>query len=127
MSVEGEPYQQPVWAPSESSSQSPLSEGSEVTTNGDRWALIALSVSLAIVLSSCVPGFSCLAPLVIGIIALIQAKNAANPARARTYAWISTAIGIVLLVAILVIVVLYGAMFLAAFSEMNSEMNPEFR
>ncbi len=121
MSVEGDPYQQPAWAPSEGAMQSSMSEGAELTTNGDRWALIALSVSLAIILSSCVPGFSCLAPLVAGIIALTQAKNASNPARARTYGWIATAIGIVLLVGVLLIVVLYGALIASTINEMNRE------
>lgn len=92
-------------------------DGGERTTNGDRWALIALAVSLTVVLVSCVPGFSCLAPLVVGIIALTQAKDAANPERARTYGWIATGIGIVILILVAVIVALYGAIIIAAIND----------
>jgi hypothetical protein len=85
--------------------------GGEVITGGDRWALIALAVSLTVIGSCVIPGFSCLAPLIAGIVALVQAKNAANPSRARTYGWIATGIGIVILLAIIALVALYGALF----------------
>ncbi len=92
--------------------------GAEQTSSADRWALIAVTTAAVIVLSMCVPGFSCLAPLIAGVIALTQAKNAVNPDRARTYGWIATGIGIAMLLVILGFIVLYGAAFMAMLSEM---------
>ena len=93
---------------------------SEPTTGADRWALIAVAVSLTVLGSCIIPGFSCLAPLVVGIVALTQAKNAANPSRARTYGWIATGIGIFVLVVVLAIIGLYGAVIIAAINEANN-------
>lgn len=98
------PPQQPSWTPP---GYTTVPSDAEPTTAGDRWALIALAVS-ATVLLSCIPGFTCLAPLVGGIIALVQAKNAANPSRARTYGWIATGIGIVIVLGAIAIIALYG-------------------
>ena len=102
--------QQPAWTPP------PMPEGytavpadATPSAGGDRWALIALAVSLSIVLTSCIPGFACLAPLILGIIALVQAKNAVDPSRARTYGWIATGIGILILVFAIGAIVVYGA------------------
>ena len=115
MSVYDDPNRQPAWAP-DYSSGTPVS--SESANNADRWALIALAVSLTVVLS-CVPGFTCLAPLIVGIVALMQARNAANPDRARTYGWIATGIGIVIMLGGLAIITLYGAAFIAALGELQ--------
>lgn len=115
MSMYDDPNKQPAWA-SDYTSGTPTS--TESTNSADRWALIALAVSLTVVLS-CVPGFTCLAPLIVGIVALMQARNAANPDRARTYGWIATGIGIVILLAGLVIITLYGAAILAALGELQ--------
>lgn len=101
------PYQQPDMPAPES----------EPSTSADRWALIALTVSLTVILVMCIPGFSCLAPLVVGIIALTQVKNAANPARARTYGWIAIGVGSLILIGVAVLVTLYGAVIIAAINE----------
>lgn len=114
MSVYDDPNRQPAWTP-DYSSGTPAS--SESVNNADRWALIALVVSLTIVLS-CVPGFTCLAPLIVGIVALMQARKAANPDRARTYGWIATGIGVVIMLGGLAIITLYGAAFVAALSDL---------
>jgi hypothetical protein len=106
--------QQPAWQPPDAPAFTAPQTGLEQTTGGDRWALIALAVSLTVLLS-CVPGLNCLAflaPLVVGVGALTQAKNAANPSRARTYGWIATGIGIVILLGFVAIIVLYGALFI---------------
>jgi Na+-driven multidrug efflux pump len=55
----------------------------------------------------------------VGIIALTQAKNAANPDRARTYGWVATGIGIFILLAVIVVIFLYGAMFMSAMNQME--------
>jgi hypothetical protein len=114
--------QQPAWTPTPEGYTTVPSDA-QPTTNGDRWALIALAVSLTVVLS-CVPVLNCLAPLaplVVGIIALVQAKNAVDPNRARTYGWIATGIGILILVVAIVGIAAYGALFAQL---LNS---PEFR
>src|SRR5262245_65771651 len=92
-----EPNQQQPWTPPAPQGYTTVPADAQPTTGGDRWALIALAVSISVVLSSCIPGFACLAPLIVGIIALAQAKNAVDPSRARTYGWIATGIGIVIL------------------------------
>lgn len=96
-------------------------------SNADRWGLIAITVAVMTLLS-CVPGLNCIAPfapLVAGIIALNQAKNAANPERVRLYGWISTGLGILIVVGIIVIVALYGAVII---STINQTRNlPEFQ
>ena len=112
--------QQPAWTPTPEGYTTVPSDA-QPTTGGDRWALIALAVSLSVVLSSCIPGFACLAPLVVGIIALVQAKNAVAPSRARTYGWIATGIGILILVVAVGAIAVYGALIAQL---MNS---PEFR
>jgi len=76
------------------------------------------------VLFSCVPGLNCLAflaPLVVGIIALVQAKNAVDPSRARLYGWVATGIGILLLLVVVGIIAIYGAVVARIISD------PSFR
>lgn len=111
---------QPVWTPPTGAGlgMPPSPADGEPTTSGDRWALIALTVSLSAVLGSCIPGFGCLAPLVAGLVALTQVGKAANPERARTYAWIATGIGILMLLFTIGIIVLYGTMILSAINEL---------
>ena len=91
------------------------------TTGGDRWALIALAVSLTVILTSCIPGFGCLAPLIVGSIALVQAKTAVDPSRARMYGWIATGIGILILLLVVGIIAAYGALVAQLIN------NPNFR
>ena len=88
------------------------------TTGGDRWALIALTVSLTVLLS-CIPGVNCLAPLIIGIVALVQAKNAVDPSRARMYGWIATGIGIVILLFFVAVIGVYGAFIASLMNDPN--------
>ena len=88
-------------------------------TGGDRWALVALAVSLSVIGSCVIPGFGCLAPLVVGIIALVQAKTAVDPSRARLYGWIATGIGIVTLLLIVGIIAVYGALVARIMSDPN--------
>jgi hypothetical protein len=116
-----DPNQQPAWTPPAPAGYADAPVDARPTTGGDRWALIALAVSLSVILTSCIPGFACLAPLVVGIIALVQAKTAADPGRARTYGWVATGIGIFILVVGIGAIVAYGALIA---SVINS---PEFR
>ena len=118
-----DPNQQPAWTPPPVAPQgyTTVPADAQPTTGGDRWALIALAVSISVVLSSCIPGFACLAPLIVGIIALVQAKNAVDPSRARTYGLIATGIGIVILLLAIGVIALYGALFSQLFN------NPDFR
>ena len=111
MAIYDQNQEQPAWTPPNTPGFTTTEVGAERTTGGDRWALVALAVSLTVIASCVIPGFSCLAPLIAGIVALTQAKNAANPNRARTYGWIATGIGIVVLLGVLAIVALYGALF----------------
>lgn len=114
---------QPEWKPADiSAGNAALPPGTEPTTSADRWALIAMTVTATLVLSMCLPGFSCLAPLVVGVIALLQAKEAANPERARMYGWIATGVGGLMLLAIIVGVVLYGALIVAVINEAQNTM-----
>ena len=103
--------QQPAWTPPTPQGYTTVPADAQPSTGGDRWALIALAVSLTVLLS-CIPGLNCLAfmaPLVVGIIALVQAKNAVDPSRARLYGWIATAIGILMVLVVVGIVAVYGA------------------
>ena len=117
--------EQPVWQPSEGQPGSDtMPPGAEPTTSADRLALIAITVSVTVVLS-CIPFFNCLAPLaplIIGGIALSKAKQAANPDRARTYGWIATGIGIVIVIVVIIGIIAYGAMFMTMFNEMENQM-----
>src|SRR5262245_49500028 len=94
-----DPNPQPEWTPpTPPPGCTTIPAAARPTTGGDRWGLIALAVSLTVLLS-CVPGLNCLAflaPLVVGIIALAQARTAADPSRARMYGWIATGIGILI-------------------------------
>ncbi|MCU0494599.1 MAG: hypothetical protein MUD01_23685 [Chloroflexaceae bacterium] len=93
------------------------------TTNGDRWALAALTVTITTLLF-CVPGLSCLAPFVpvgAGIIALTQAKTAADPQRAKLYGWIATGFGALVLLAFIAFLVFYGAIIIQIIN------SPEFQ
>ena len=91
-------------------------------TGGDRWGLVALAVSLSVIGSCVIPGFGCLAPLIVGIIALVQAKTAVDPRRARLYGWIATGIGIFMLVIVVGIVAAYGALIARVMSDPNFRM-----
>jgi hypothetical protein len=119
-----DPNQQQSWTPpTPPPGYSTVPADAQPTTSGDRWALIALAVSLTVLLS-CVPGLNCLAflaPLVVGIIALVQAKNAVDPSRARMYGWIATGVGILILLVFVGIVVAYGALII------NLMNDPSFR
>jgi hypothetical protein len=116
--------QPPAWTPTQTPpGYTTVPTDAQPTTGGDRWALIALAVSLTTLLA-CVPGLNCLvflAPLVVGIIALVQAKTAADPSRARLYGWIATGIGIVIIIILIGIVALYGALFARIMND------PQFR
>ncbi len=93
----------------------------ERTRGADKTALIALVISLTVLLA-CIPGLNCLiyvGPLIAGVIALLQAKEAANPDRARTYGWIATGIGVLILGAFLLIVMLYGAVIVSTLQEVQ--------
>jgi hypothetical protein len=114
-----DPNQQPAWTPPAPQGYTTVPADSQPTTSGDRWALIALAVSLSVILTSCIPGFACLAPLVVGVIALAQAKNAVDPNRARTYGWIATGIGIIILLIGISAIALYGALISQLINDPN--------
>src|SRR5262245_23934596 len=101
--------QQPAWTPTQTPpGYTTVPSDAQPTASGDRWALIALTVSISVILSSCIPGFVCLAPLIAGIIALVQAKNAVDPSRARMYGWVATGIGILILVVAIGFIAVYS-------------------
>jgi hypothetical protein len=103
------PAQQPGYTPADA----------QPMTGGDRWGLVALAVSLSVIGSCVIPGFGCLAPLIVGIIALVQAKTAVDPSRARLYGWIATGIGIFTIVVGVGIIVAYGALVARLMSDPN--------
>ncbi|NJP04673.1 MAG: hypothetical protein HC837_03075 [Chloroflexaceae bacterium] len=109
----GQSGQPPDWSSSSASNIDPLIDpiaDAQPGNQADRWALIALTVALTILLSTCVPGFSCLAPLIAGIVALAQARKAVEPQRARTYGWIATGVGILMVLALVLFIVAYGSL-----------------
>jgi hypothetical protein len=115
-----EPNPQPEWTPPGlQPGYTTVPADAQPTTGGDRWGLIALTVSLSVILTSCIPGFACLAPLIVGIIALVQAKTAIDPSRARMYGWIATGIGILFLLVFVGIIALYGALFAQLMNDPN--------
>jgi hypothetical protein len=117
-----DPNPQPEWTPpAPQPGYASVPADAQPTTAGDRWGLIALAVSLSVIGSCVIPGFGCLAPLVVGIIALVQAKTAVDPSRARLYGWIATAIGILMLLLVVGVVAVYGALFARLMSD------PSFR
>ena len=106
-----DPNPQPEWTPpAPPPGYTSVPADAQPMTGGDRWALVALAVSLSVIGSCVIPGFGCLAPLIIGIIALVQAKTAVDPRRARMYGWIATGIGILMLVVVVGIIAAYGAL-----------------
>ncbi|HMO56020.1 MAG TPA: hypothetical protein PKA05_07885 [Roseiflexaceae bacterium] len=111
-----DPYGQPAATPPPPAVISPAIE-TQPTTRADRFALIALTVALTTILSCVVPGFSCLAPLAVGIVALTQAGQAADPKRAQTYSWIAIAIGGLILIGVLAFIALYGALIATVINE----------
>jgi hypothetical protein len=121
MSVYDPNQQQPAWTPPAPQGYTTVPADAQPTTGGDRWGLIALAVSLSVILTSCVPGFACLAPLIVGIVALVQAKNAVDPGRARAYGWIATGIGIVILLIGIGAIAVYGALIAQMLND------PDFR
>ena len=114
-----EPNSQPEWTPPAPPSYVSVPADAQPMTGGDRWALVALAVSLSVIGSCVIPGFGCLAPLIVGIIALVQAKTAIDTSRARLYGWIATGIGIFTLVAVIGIVAAYGALIARVMSDPN--------
>ncbi|HJZ46432.1 MAG TPA: hypothetical protein VKE41_04675 [Roseiflexaceae bacterium] len=115
-----DPNQQPEWTPpAPQPGYTTVPADAQPTTGGDRWGLIALAVSLTVIGSCVIPGFSCLAPLIVGIIALVQAKTAVDPSRARLYGWIATGIGIVFLLLVVGIITAYGALIARLMSDPN--------
>jgi hypothetical protein len=115
-----EPNPQPEWNPPQPG-YTTVPADAQPMTGGDRWGLVALAVSLSVIGSCVIPGFGCLAPLIVGIIALVQAKTAVDPKRARLYGWIATGIGIFTLVLVVGIIAVYGALIARLMSD------PSFR
>jgi Na+-driven multidrug efflux pump len=112
-----DPYRKEVWSPSSGSGGTADAAGAETSTGADKVALIALTTTVVVVLGMCIPGGGCLlpfAPLVIGIMAVVQSKNAANPDRSRTYGWISIIAGLIPMIVFIVIAILYGGVIIAA-------------
>jgi hypothetical protein len=115
-----DPNQQPEWTPPVAQpGYTSVPADAQPMTGGDRWALVALAVSLSVIGSCVIPGFGCLAPLIVGIIALVQAKTAVDPSRARMYGWIATGIGILTLVVVIGIIAAYGALIARLMSDPN--------
>lgn len=119
-----DPGQQQAWSSPHSPSYGDFYGEGEKFRGADKVALIALTVSVMLAMS-CIPLVNCVvpfAPLVTGIMALAQSKNAVNVSRARTYGWIATIIGLIYLIAIAAIVFLYGAVILAAIQDIQRQM-----
>lgn len=92
------------------------------TASGDRWALVAITV-VAMTLLSCVPGLNCLSPLVpliVGVMTLMRANTAVDPQRARTFGWIATALGGLILLAAIAIAIFYGAAIISVMNEIQN-------
>ena len=122
-----DPNPQPEWTPpAPQPNYTAIPADARPMTGGDRWALVALAVSLSVIGSCVIPGFGCLAPLIVGIIALVQAKTAADPSRARMYGWIATGIGIFMLVVVVGIVAAYGALIARLMSDPNFRGFPRY-
>ena len=115
-----DPNPQPEWTPpAPQPGYTAVPADAQPMTGGDRWALVALAVSLSVIGSCVIPGFGCLAPLIVGIIALVQAKTAVDPSRARMYGWIATGIGILTLVVVVGIVAAYGVLIARVINDPN--------
>jgi hypothetical protein len=115
--VSEDPYRKEVWSPSSGSGGTANVAGAETSTGADKVALIALTTTIIVVVGMCIPGGGCLlpfAPLVIGIMAVVQSKNATNPDRSRTYGWISIIAGLLPLIVFIVIAILYGGVIITA-------------
>lgn len=71
--------------------------GAEPIASADKWALVALAASLAMLIGQ-IPVVNCLMTplltLIVGGVALTRAKEATNLHRARRYGWIATGIGL---------------------------------
>lgn len=123
MSYDPEPTQ-PSFTPPPGFAAAP--EIATERNDGDNWALIAITVA-AMTLLSCVPGLNCiapLAPLIAGIVALSKAKSASNPQQAKTFGWIATILGILVLLAAVAIIILYGAIIAGAIQD--AQRNGDF-
>jgi len=115
-----DPNPQPEWIPpAQQPGYGAVPPDAQPMTGGDRRGLVALAVSLSVIGSCVIPGFGCLAPLIVGIIALVQAKTAVDPSRARLYGWIATGIGILTLLVVVGIIAAYGALVARLMSDPN--------
>jgi hypothetical protein len=86
----------------------------EVTFQGNNYDLMAvIGVTIgAVTLLTCATcnfGFYCLpfAPLILGAIGLLTAKDSVNPERTKLLSWLSLGAGIIVLLLILAVVLVY--------------------
>lgn len=85
----------------------------------DFTAFVAMLAGVGTLVLSCIPGASCIAPvvgLVAGAVALRHADRALNPERARMHAWLGIGTGAMFICFIVALLSLYGAVILAALS-----------
>lgn len=85
----------------------------------DFTAFVAMLAGVGSLVLSCIPGASCVAPvvgLVAGAVALRNADRAMNPGRARMHAWLGIGSGALFVCVIVTFLSLYGAVILAALS-----------
>lgn len=97
--------------------------GTYVGNNRDMTTFLAMLAGVGILLTSCSGIGGCLLPLfavIAGIIGLRNAKEAVNPGRTRTHAWIAIVTGSLFLVFIIAIIGLYGALIVTAIQNPNA-------
>lgn len=90
----------------------------------DMLAFLAMVAGAGLLVSSCIPGASCLLPifaLVGGIMGLRGADQAIDPSRTRTYSWVAIVTGGLILLLFIAIAVFYGAVIMAAIQEANQD------
>jgi thiol:disulfide interchange protein len=95
----------------------PVPPGTYVGNGRDMTSFLAMLAGVGILLTSCTGIGGCLLPLfalVAGIIGLRNSKEAINPGRTRTHAWIAIITGSLFLVFIIAIIGLYGALIVTA-------------
>ncbi len=116
------PQPQPTFAAPTYSGGNVGALDTQPTASGDRWALVAITV-VGMTLLSCVPGLNCLSPLVpliVGVMTLMRANTAVDPQRARTFGWIATALGGLILLAAIAIAIFYGAAIISVMNEIQN-------
>jgi len=114
-----------AWRDSGVRSERPTEEGAPsappATFNGNSFDLAAMGalasgILLLFLCGTCNAGFYCLplVPLALGIVGLLQARQAVNAERTRTWSWIGVGIGGLILLLMVLGMILYTVLVVAA-------------